>query len=138
MLTSAEAAAIKASWIAVAADPDRAGIYFFDDLFAALPQVKPLFKHTMSLQVRKLMETLAMIVASVDDFARLVPIAEHLGRAHVGFGAKPEHYPDVRNALIAMLRKYHGGTLDSVAEVAWTKAYGALSGAMIRGSQAEK
>jgi len=131
VLTPSEIAILRKSWLTVAAQADAAGEAFYDMLFEAAPQLRPLFRTSQRLQARKLMDTLATVVDTIDDFATLVPLVEQLGRRHVEFGAEAAHYDTVGQVLIKTLRRFGGPAFDAEAEAVWIKAYGIVSGTMI-------
>ena len=134
MLTPSETRAIHSSWMSVASKSTEAGEAFYRELFRIAPDVRPLFRGDMQVQSRKLMDTLATVVNSLDDPTSLVPVVESLGRRHHGYGARNRHYEAVGRALINTLREYNGSGFGSEAEAAWTKAYGALSAIMQKAS----
>ena len=65
------------------------------------------------------------------NLEQILPAASALARRHVSYGAKAEHYPVVRVALLWTLEKGLGdGWTPEVAD-AWATGYGTLSGYMI-------
>ena len=56
---------------------------------------------------------------------------DQLAKRHVGYGARPEHYPVVGGALLWTLEKGLGEAWTPEVADAWTAAYGTLSGYMI-------
>jgi len=105
---------------------------FYDELFALAPAVRPLFGEDLRPQRAKLASALRLAVRSLDDLGPLVPALEAMGRRHVGYGAKPEHFAVVGQALIAAIDRHTGG-LDDVDRDAWAAVYGILASAMQRG-----
>ena len=55
---------------------------------------------------------LAWIVTSLDHPDQTSSALADLGRRHVGYGARPEHYPLVRDALIAAMGRTGTGGAD--------------------------
>lgn len=123
---------IRASFVLAIAAGTDAGMLFYNDLFARAPAVRPLFPADMADQAQKLIATLGVVVDALPDVEALRPELERLGRAHVGFGAKPAHYPVVEESLVTMLRELAGGQLDAETEADWRMAYAAVAGTMIR------
>jgi nitric oxide dioxygenase len=77
------------------------------------------------------MATLAVVVNGLGNLESVLPAASALAKRHVGYGAKPEHYPVVGGALLWTLEKGLGeGWTPEVAD-AWTRAYATLSRFMI-------
>jgi hemoglobin-like flavoprotein len=85
----------------------------------------------MAEQRRKLMATLAVVVRGLSDLSSILPAAGALARRHVAYGAKPEHYPVVGEALLWTLARGLGAQWTPEVASAWAAAYGALSGFMI-------
>jgi nitric oxide dioxygenase len=85
----------------------------------------------MSEQRKKLMATLAVVVNGLTDLPAVLPAASALAKRHVGYGAKPEHYPVVGGALLWTLEKGLGEAWTPELAEAWAAAYGTLSGFMI-------
>ncbi|MEO0938366.1 MAG: globin family protein [Pseudomonadota bacterium] len=110
---------------------DAAAEMFYARLFEIAPEVKPLFKGDMTEQGAKLMATLGVVVNGLRDLGPIVPVAEKLAVAHVGYGVKAEHYPFVGAALLDTLDKGLGDEFTEETRAAWTEAYGLLSGVMI-------
>lgn len=110
---------------------DTAAALFYGRLFEIAPEVKPLFKGDMSLQGAKLMATLGLVVAGLNDLSKIVPAAESLARKHVGYGVKDEHYAPVGAALIWTLEQGLGPDFTPETKAAWIEAYAILSSVMI-------
>ncbi|MEQ9520857.1 MAG: globin family protein [Parvibaculum sp.] len=110
---------------------DQAAALFYGRLFEIAPEVKPLFKGDMQDQGRKLMKTLAIAVASLNDLAAIVPTLEKLGQGHVAYGVQPEHYAKVGEALLWTLGQGLGEVFTEEVENSWEQVYQILSNTMI-------
>jgi nitric oxide dioxygenase len=130
-MTPDQVALVQESFARVAPISDQAALLFYDRLFEAAPQVKAMFPADMTEQRRKLMATLAVVVNGLSDLQSVLPAASALAKRHVGYGAKPEHYPVVGSALLWTLEKGLGDGWTPDLAAAWTAAYGTLSGYMI-------
>ena len=108
---------------------DKAAETFYDRLFD--PAVKPLFRGDMTEQRDKLMATLAVVVRGLSDLPSVLPAASALAKRHVDYGAKPEHYPVVGEALLWTLARALGPRWTPEVASAWTAAYTTLSNFMI-------
>jgi hemoglobin-like flavoprotein len=87
---------------------DEAAEAFYGRLFEVAPAVQPLFSGDMTEQRRKLMASLAVVVRGLSDLPSILPAASALAKRHVGYGAKPEHYPLVGEALLWTLARALG------------------------------
>ena len=83
-LTAREVELIQSSFAKVEPIADTAAAIFYKTLFQYDPNLKPLFKGDMKQQGRKLMTTLKLAVAGLDDLSALVPVLEQLAERHGG------------------------------------------------------
>jgi hemoglobin-like flavoprotein len=126
-----EIALVQESFAKVAPISEQAAAMFYDRLFEVAPAVGAMFPADMSEQRKKLMATLAFVVNGLGNLESVLPAASALAKRHVGYGAKPEHYPVVGAALLWTLEKGLGDAWTPDVAAAWTAAYGTLSGYMI-------
>jgi hemoglobin-like flavoprotein len=78
---------------------------FYGRLFEVDPSLKPLFRGDIKDQGKKLMATLKIAVTSLDRLDGLVPVVQALGRRHLAYGVRDEHYDTVGGALLWTLEK---------------------------------
>jgi hemoglobin-like flavoprotein len=123
---------IRTSWSAVEPISDAAARLFYDRLFESDPAIKRLFAKTdMQAQRGILMQTLTLLVSSLDDFELVVPVLEALGRVHAGYGVRQRHYDTVEAALLWALDRGLGEAFDDETADAWATAYSAVASVMI-------
>jgi hemoglobin-like flavoprotein len=122
---------VQESFAKVAPISDAAAVLFYDRLFETAPSVRGLFPDDLAEQRKKLMATLAVVVNGLSNLSLVLPAASALAKRHVGYGAKPEHYPVVGAALLWTMEKGLGDAWTPELAAAWTAAYGTLSGYMI-------
>ena len=121
---------VQGSWKKVLPIADTAAELFYGRLFGLDPALKPLFKGDMAAQGRKLM---AMISTAVNGLTRLdsiVPAVQDLGRRHVNYGVKDQHYDTVAAALVWTLGQGLGEQFTPELKDAWVAAYGVLAKTM--------
>ena len=111
------------------------GRTFYDRLFTIGPEARGLFKDDIDAQARKLMDTIAVAISSLRDPATLKAMLEDLGRRHVGYGAKDEHYDKVGEALLWALEKVLGAAFTPQVREAWATLYGAVASTMKSGAK---
>jgi hemoglobin-like flavoprotein len=122
---------IRESWAQVAPIADTAATIFYDRLFELDPSLRSMFSRTdMASQRRNLMQTLGVVVASVDRLDKIVPAVEALGRRHAGYGVQAAHFETVGQALLDTLGIGLGEGFTAEVRDAWATAYGILAGAM--------
>lgn len=130
-MTPRDIALVRSSFAKVAPVQDQVPDIFYARLFELAPSVRPLFRGDMGEQGRKLIQSLALVVGSLDRLDEILPAIEELARRHVGYGAEPDHYPVVGAALLDTLEQGLGEDFTDEVREAWATAYGALSAAMI-------
>lgn len=109
---------------------DKAADIFYDRLFEIAPQVRPMFPADMSDQKGKLMQTLGVAVTNLHQVETIVPTVQELGRKHVGYGVKDEHYDIVGAALLYTLEKGLGDAFTPEVKEAWTETFMLVAGVM--------
>lgn len=136
-MTPEDIALVRASWARVAPIADTAASMFYERMFALDPSLRPLFASTEpAAQRRKLVQALALAVASLDQLDALVPTLEALGSRHAGYGARDSHYDTVGRALIDTLEQGLGEAWTPETAAAWTKAYGIVASTIKRAQAA--
>ena len=114
---------VQQSFAKVAPIADQAADLFYDRLFESAPGVRPLFPDDMAEQKKKLMQMLATAVANLHRVEEILPALEDLGRRHVDYGTRPEHYDTVGEALLWTLEQGLGEAFTPAVEEAWTRTY---------------
>jgi hemoglobin-like flavoprotein len=129
--------ALETSFDLVAPRGDELMDTFYSRLFATAPAVRPLFAGTdMRRQKSMLLGALVLLRKSLRDLGAVVPKLRELGRRHVAYGARPEHYPLVGAVLIASMAEVAGEAWRPEYERAWSDAVTVVAGAMLEGAAA--
>jgi len=108
---------------------------FYDRLFARHPELRAMFPVDMAAQQKKLVDSLTAIIDNLRDPLNTQALLEELGRKHVDFGAKPEHYPWVCESLIGALAESSGPNWTGELQAEWTVALELVSAAMLAGAR---
>lgn len=108
---------------------------FYGQLFARYPSLRSMFPADMTMQEKKLLDTLGWVVGNLDRPAEIRPVVRQLGAKHAGYGARPEHYPIVRDMLVEAMREAAGDDWSSDLESDWLTAIDLLSRMMLAGQQ---
>ena len=137
-MTPTEVGLIRSSWAAVEPIADTAASLFYGRLFELDPAIERLFRRTdMAAQRKNLMQTLTVVVKSLDRLDQIVPAVQALGRRHAGYGVRAEHYATVGAALLWTLEQGLGEAFTPAVREAWTGAYGTLASVMIEAAASE-
>jgi nitric oxide dioxygenase len=116
--------------------PEAIAMLFYGRLFNLDPSLRGMFKIDMQTQSRKLMDTLAAVVDSLEHFDRMRPALRELGRKHaVEYHVKPEHYRLVMDALLwafaqALQRNFYPET-----KAAWKTVLEDITKEMLAGAE---
>jgi len=129
-MTPEQKTLVKSSFAKVAPIADKAAELFYGRLFEIAPEVKPLFKGDMKEQGAKLMKTIGYCVNGLDNLEAIVPAVQDLGKKHVGYGVKDEHYDVVGAALLWTLEQGLGADFTPDTKAAWTEVYTVLATTM--------
>jgi hemoglobin-like flavoprotein len=116
---------------------DDAARNFYGHMFKVYPQVKPLFANTdFTEQRKKLMASVAAVVALVDKPDELGPVLEKMGESHAGYGVEAHQYAYVSASMLTTLADALGD--DWTPEVAsiWANALALVSEKMIEAQAA--
>jgi len=136
-MTPRQVELIRTSWTAVEPIADVAATLFYDRLFEGDPAIRRMFRSTdMAAQKKNLMQTLTVVVKSLDRLEQLVPAVQALGRRHGGYGVRPEHYDRVGEALLWTLGQGLGNAFTPELRDAWAEAYSTLATVMIDAAEA--
>ena len=130
-LTQEQLALVKSTSDVLMMNDRVAADLFYAKLFEIAPQVRSLFADDLANQKTKLLETLVLLVEQAtmrqSSFADIV---KGLGRRHVAYGARPDHYEPVGQALLHSLDSLLGTRFTPDVKNAWTALYLDVAAAM--------
>jgi NAD(P)H-flavin reductase/hemoglobin-like flavoprotein len=127
-------ALLKESWGLVEDRQDKLAGYFYARLFTSHPELRQMFPVTMDVQRSRLLGALVTAVQRFDEPDEIDGYLRALGRDHRKFAVEPDHYPMVKDALIAALRDFAGEQWCLVYEQAWSDVYDLIAARMIAGA----
>jgi len=130
-----QAQLIRTSFSQVRPIADQAAALFYDNLFAADPSLRPLFRGDMAQQGDRLMTMIGAAVSLLDKPASLLPVLRHLGARHAGYGVVESHYATVGGALLRTLEQGLGEAFTPEVREAWTVLYGVISRTMMEAAR---
>lgn len=129
--TPEESAALKASFLRLIPKSDEFAESMYAHLFRLAPGARKLFAPSMDEQYYKLVRMLAVMVDAVEDRAAFEAECRATGERHRHYGAKPEHYPLVGEAIVLALRDHLKPSPEE--EALWLRLYGEASRLMMEG-----
>ena len=113
------------------------GLRFYERLFEKYPAVRPLFNTPPEEQQKKLMASIAAIVAGVRDTDRLIPYLQAMGIRHIQYGTESAHYQAVGENLVSVFEEHLSKEGQWTAEMkqAWEDALKVVSDVMIEAAE---
>ena len=129
-MTPEQIALVQGTWKKVLPISDTAAELFYTRLFSLDPSLKPLFKGDMKKQGRLLMTMIGTAVNGLTRLDAIVPAVQDLGRRHVKYGVKDQHYDTVATALVWTLEQGLGQAFTPDVKQSWVAAYTILSTTM--------
>lgn len=121
---------VQNTWEQVKPISEQAADMFYAKLFEMDPDIKPLFKSDIKIQGRRLMAMITTAVNNLHQIETILEPVQDLGRRHVDYGVRPEHYDTVGAALLWTLGQGLGDGFTGAVEAAWTEAYTILASVM--------
>src|SRR5215216_5366639 len=92
-------------------------------LFVLAPHVRKLFPADLTAQRSMVLAVLVLLRKSLRDLDRIVPTLRALGARHIAYGAEPEHYALVGQALIESMTAIAGDEWRTEYANAWSAAW---------------
>lgn len=135
-MTKEQVQLLRESFSRMEEQADIAALVFYRNVFSLAPELRPMFNTSIEVQGRKLMESLRYTVASLEQPEALAPMLESLGRRHLSYGAKNEHYDIIARAMRQMLSEVLGKQFTPATAAAWEEALHFVATAMQRGAAA--
>lgn len=135
MLSLEEQKAIVTSFNLVKSNSQTFTQVFYKELFRRAPETRAMFQEDMASQREKLFKTIAAAVSYVGNYPELVPTIQKLGYSHKGYGAMPQHYGIVAEALLKAFREVLGLRFTNDMHQAWLKLYSEMAKDMMVAQQ---
>lgn len=134
-MTEDQKTLVQESWELVVPISDTAAELFYARLFELDPELRPLFADAdMKEQGKKLMLMITTAVRGLGRLDELIGAIEAMGKRHVGYGVKAEHYDTVGTALLDTLEKGLGEVWTPDHKEAWALTYTTLADVMKKAS----
>lgn len=124
---------IRTSYAEVAVRPRQLASRFYEELFTAAPNLRPLFPGDLTSLQGHFEAALALVIRNLDEVRALRESLRELGAQHVHWGARPEDYVSAREALIAAVRALSAEWNDAL-EQHWRAAITSIIVPMLEGA----
>ena len=129
---------LKESWALVEDRQDQLAAYFYARMFLSNPQLRDMFPVQMDVQRNRLLGAIVSAIHNFDDPEHLDEYLRGLGRDHRKFHVAPEHYGQVKVALVEALREYGADAWSSEYDQAWSDVYDVIAERMIAGAKEDE
>lgn len=106
---------------------------FYTTLFAAAPQLRTLFPADLTSLQGHFEAAIALVIRNLEEMRTLEQPLRELGAQHVRWGARPEDYVVVREALISAIRQSSASWDDTLA-TDWRRAITDIAVPMLQGA----
>ena len=124
---------IRSSFSEISSEPRALASRFYTELFAAAPQLRALFPTDLTSLQGHFEAALALVIRNLEEMRTLEQPLRDLGAEHVHWGARPEDYLVVREALIRAIRLSSSAWNDAL-EGDWRRAITDIAVPMLQGA----
>lgn len=132
-MTPERIARLKDSFAQVSDAPRALASRFYQELFIAAPALRSLFPADMTSLQGHFEAALALVVRNLADMSALQDSLRDLGAQHVLWGARPQDYFLVRDALVRAIKLTSTSWSDEL-EADWRHAITAITVPMLQGA----
>jgi nitric oxide dioxygenase len=123
MLTEAQKKIIRQTYVHIARREYSTGEMFYERLFAIAPELRGMFPNDMTQMRLKFIQMVGSYVKALEIGENYNPVIEKLGKKHVNYGVKPEHYDLFRQAFLWAIRQTLDEYYSLEVEEAWAALY---------------
>ncbi len=134
-MTPAQIGHVRRSFSLVEPIAQKAAALFYDNLFAADPNLRRLFQGNMAQQGARLMNMISTAVDLLEEPDALMPALRKLGARHVNYDVRDEHYATVGGALLKTLKQGLGDAYTDDVHTSWVALYGVVSHTMMEAAR---
>lgn len=127
---------LRESFQLLAPQADLLAERFYDRLFADYPELQVLFEETdLADQRQKLIQSLTVIVRSLENPEKLTGYLKQLGSRHEEYGVTEDDYFPVGVTLIAVMKELAGPDIwTEEVNTAWSQAIDTVAQVMLQGA----
>lgn len=130
-LSTADIAAVRASWAALASRHDRVAGLLYAALFVAAPELRLQFPIDLAAQRGRFVAALGAAVAALGRPADVDAALRDIERTHRRFGVRPEHRRPFGQALLTALADTAGTAWTVERATAWSRVYTHLADRLV-------
>lgn len=126
---------LRESWECALANGGDVALHMYGEIPQLSPEIQDLFKRTNLEEQRELfMGTLQFIVMNYERRALLERMLREMGRRHVRYGVRPEHYGIFGECFLRALKNACGEHWNFETELLWRTVYEDVADVMAQGA----
>lgn len=129
-LTQAQVELVRNTFAAVSRYPLGTGLMFYQRLFSSSKEARLLFRGEIADQAQALVAMMELIVKSLDDAERLMPVVYSLGWRHAAYGISLEYYEAFGRAMVTTVEDALNAQRSPEVREAWEAAYRSIAAIM--------
>ena len=122
-LNAQQTALVYESYRIIDADIAALAEIFYPYLFEIAPDTEPLFRGDSKLQRTSLAQTIGTLVATLVIPTQATPSIQHMGKRHVTYNVRREHYDAFEEALFLAFEQILGDAFTPEVREAWQILY---------------
>jgi hemoglobin-like flavoprotein len=130
-MTTQQLDLVRHTWKQALPVRETVGELFNRRLQVMVPGVCALFGPLLERQTRDILNLCGAVVANIDDLTPILPRIKDLGRRFQAFGARPEHYTALGEALLWALQRNLADSWNAGIKAAWAEGFALLSELMM-------
>ena len=123
MLSNLELKRVRGDWKEILDHEEQFSEEFYKQLFQSDPHLEHLFKRSLDMQKRKLVNMFSAAIDCFDQPGELFPLLRMAGRRHNQYEVKPTDYKTMEKAFMVALTTVLGDKMDPAHRQSWRKAF---------------
>jgi hemoglobin-like flavoprotein len=127
---------LRTNFTEISKEPRALAARFYSELFSAAPELRRLFPEDLTNLQGHFEAALALVIRNLEDVSALQQPLRDLGAQHVHWGARPEDYLVVRDALVRAV-KASSAVWTGELEADWRRAITSIAVPMLQGAAVE-
>ncbi len=126
---------VQSSFDCISARSSEFGERFYQNLFEANPEFRPLFQKDLAVQTKMLVSMLSSLVKGLNRMQEIAGGLRELGKRHRDYKTSRTDYDKVVRALLRTLEEFLGDDLTPEIRQAWISVYGEIAEIMIEAAE---
>lgn len=126
-MTSGDIERIKGSWGRLEGRQEQFAEALFENLFERDPSMRNLFRTSTDRQSKRFGQMLNHLIKNLDNFEKLKPQIQRMGRDHVEYGVQVHHFESFGKSFLAALKQADRKGLTRAERDSWADFFASVS-----------